>query len=46
MKFSADTGARAVQHIIADEAFQRSKGQEDVLDLAIIGAGVPACPRL
>ena len=40
LKFSADTGARAVQHIIADEAFQRSKGQEDVLDLAIIGAGV------
>ena len=40
LKFSADTGARAVQHIASDEAFQRSKGQEDVLDLAIIGAGV------
>ena len=33
LKFSADTGARAVQHIAADEAFQRSKGREDVLDL-------------
>ena len=40
LKFSADTGARAVQHIAADEAFQRGKGQEDVLDLAIVGAGV------
>ena len=40
LKFSADTGARAVQHITADEAFQRGKGQEDVLDLAIVGAGV------
>ena len=40
LKFSADTGARAVQHIAADEAFQRSRGQEDVLDLAIVGAGV------
>ena len=40
LKFSADTGARAVQHIAADEAFQRSKGREDVLDLAIVGAGV------
>ena len=45
LKFSADTGARAVQHIAADEAFQRGKGQEDVLDLAIVGAGVSGMSR-
>ena len=26
LKFSADTGARAVQHILTDEVFQRDKG--------------------
>ncbi|HET9888818.1 MAG TPA: NAD(P)-binding domain-containing protein, partial [bacterium] len=52
LKFSSDTGARAVQRIVADPAFQaeRGKGEHggagdrgntgDVLDLAIIGAGV------
>ena len=42
LKFSADTGARAVRHIAADANFQRSRQQNslDALYLAIIGAGV------
>ena len=42
LKFSADTGARAVRHITADADFQRVHQQDDrdALDLAIIGAGV------
>ena len=40
LKFSADTGARAVQHILTDETFLRDKGSDDIVDLAIIGAGV------
>ncbi len=42
LKFSADTGARAVQHIAADERFQRQRQSdgEEILDIAIIGAGV------
>ena len=40
LKFSADTGARAVQHILTDEAFQRDKGPVEIMDLAIVGAGV------
>ncbi len=40
LKFSADTGARAVQHILTDETFLRDKGSADIVDLAIIGAGV------
>jgi len=43
LKFSADTGARAVQTIVADAAFQRlrdDKSNPDALDLVIIGAGV------
>jgi len=42
LKFSADTGARAVRHITADADFQRARQQDDrdALDLAIIGAGV------
>ncbi len=42
LKFSADTGARAVQHILGDKPFQqaRDQGDEKVLDLAIVGAGV------
>ncbi|MEE8524790.1 MAG: NAD(P)-binding domain-containing protein, partial [Thermoanaerobaculia bacterium] len=42
LKFSSDTGARAVQTIVADGKFQRqreSKGS-GVLDLVIVGAGV------
>ena len=38
LKFSADTGARAVQEIIAESDFK--KGDGETLDLAIIGAGV------
>jgi NosR/NirI family transcriptional regulator, nitrous oxide reductase regulator len=41
LKFSSDTGARAVQAILAEPDFAGSRGRaEDVLDLAIIGAGV------
>ena len=42
LKFSADTGARAVRHIAADANFQRARQQDnlDALDLAIVGAGV------
>ncbi|MDX1682408.1 MAG: NAD(P)-binding domain-containing protein [Phycisphaeraceae bacterium] len=40
LKFSADTGARAVQHLLDDNAFNRRHQEEDVLDLAIIGGGV------
>jgi thioredoxin reductase/Pyruvate/2-oxoacid:ferredoxin oxidoreductase delta subunit len=38
LKFSADTGARAVQAILRETDFK--PGADDVLDLAIIGAGV------
>ncbi len=38
LKFSADSGARAVQTIAADPQFQRSRGAG--LDLAIVGGGV------
>ncbi|MGJ8632676.1 MAG: NAD(P)-binding domain-containing protein [Luteolibacter sp.] len=38
LKFSADTGARAVQSILHDSSFD--KDESDTLDLAIIGAGV------
>jgi thioredoxin reductase/ferredoxin len=46
LKFSADTGARAVQRMVADPAFQAERGKggdrakSDMLELAIIGAGV------
>jgi len=41
LKFSADTGARAVQAIAKEDDFARRKGQDPaVYDLAIIGAGV------
>src|SRR5712691_6322792 len=45
LKFSADTGARAVHTILKDSAFQgRQKGLErdgkPVLDLVIVGSGV------
>jgi NosR/NirI family nitrous oxide reductase transcriptional regulator len=41
LKFSSDTGAKAVQRIVADPAFKKagSAGGE-VLDLVILGAGV------
>jgi NosR/NirI family nitrous oxide reductase transcriptional regulator len=40
LKFSADTGARAVQAIARDEDFQKRKGGDGVVDVAIIGGGV------
>jgi len=40
LKFSADTGARAVRAILDEPDFKPGSGGEDVLDLAIIGAGV------
>ena len=43
LKFSSDTGARAVHHIVADGDFQkerRAQPDDGVLDLAIVGAGV------
>jgi thioredoxin reductase/ferredoxin len=43
LKFSADTGARAVQAILAEEDFRARRGPSGdpaVLDLAIVGAGV------
>ncbi len=39
LKFSADTGARAVREILAEKNFSKG-GDAAVLDLAIIGAGV------
>ena len=41
LKFSADAGARAVQHIAADQRLQRHRqNDEEVRDIAIIGAGI------
>jgi hypothetical protein len=44
LKFSADTGARAVQAILREPEFARAhssgNGHSDVLDLAIVGGGV------
>jgi NosR/NirI family nitrous oxide reductase transcriptional regulator len=41
LKFSSDTGARAVQAILAEPDFIRGRGKDaEVLDLAIVGAGV------
>ena len=40
LKFSSDSGARAVQTIAADPGFARRTQQDDVLDLVVVGAGV------
>jgi NosR/NirI family nitrous oxide reductase transcriptional regulator len=41
LKFSADTGARAVQAILREPDFAQAKnGGKDTLDLAIVGGGV------
>ena len=41
LKFSADTGARAILRILDEEDFRKRKGQgADILDVAIIGGGV------
>ncbi|NJM37120.1 MAG: FAD-binding protein [Akkermansiaceae bacterium] len=39
LKFSADTGARAVQEILQEKTFSKG-GDSKTLDLVIIGAGV------
>jgi NosR/NirI family nitrous oxide reductase transcriptional regulator len=40
LKFSSDTGARAVQTIAKDPAFEKRSRDEGILDLVIVGAGV------
>jgi thioredoxin reductase/ferredoxin len=40
LKFSSDTGARAVEAILAEPEFQRRRGRDCDYDLAIVGAGV------
>ena len=42
LRFSADTGARAVRHIAANADFLRTCQQDnlDALSLAVVGAGV------
>ena len=41
LKFSSDTGARAVQTILDEGSFKRrNAGDDSVIDIAIIGAGV------
>ncbi|MFD2255938.1 NAD(P)-binding domain-containing protein [Luteolibacter algae] len=40
LKFSADTGARAVASILSEPGFSKGGADTDLLDLAIIGAGV------
>ena len=40
LKFSADTGARAVRAILKEPRFKARAGSGDTLDLAILGGGV------
>src|SRR5688500_1970734 len=41
LKFSADTGARAVQAFLRESDFTAAKGKDDeILDVIIVGAGV------
>lgn len=40
LKFSADTGAKAISAILEESDFKKNGGTSEVLDLAIIGAGV------
>ncbi len=40
LKFSADTGAKAIHAILAEPDFQKGKGGPDVYDVAIVGSGV------
>src|SRR5690348_7560071 len=40
LKFSADTGARAVQAIAREDDFNKRKGTPGVVDVAIVGGGV------
>src|SRR5436190_15757343 len=40
LKFSADTGAKAIFAFLKEDDFQKRKGQAGDVDVAIIGAGV------
>jgi thioredoxin reductase/Pyruvate/2-oxoacid:ferredoxin oxidoreductase delta subunit len=40
LKFASDTGARAIQTILADPAFRGRATDEGTLDVVIVGAGV------
>jgi len=40
LKFASDSGARAVQTIVADPAFRGRPADEGTLDLVIVGAGI------
>jgi len=40
LKFSSDSGARAVRTIVADPSFASRSREDGVLDLVIVGAGV------
>ncbi len=40
LKFSADTGVKAIRAILAEPNFQKVSGDPDLLDVAIIGGGV------
>ena len=43
LKFSADSGARAVQHLARNPEFQQARNRDnagEVIDVAIIGAGI------
>lgn len=40
LKFSSDTGARAVQTIVGDSGFENRTQRDGVLDLVIVGGGV------
>ena len=40
LKFSADTGARAIQAILGESGFEKGAAGDETLDVAIIGAGV------
>ena len=40
LKFSADSGAKAIKNILADSSFAKRKQSDDVLDVMIVGGGV------
>ncbi len=40
LKFSADTGAKAVQAFLEESGFQNRDPREDVVDIGIVGGGV------
>ncbi|MBO1256580.1 NAD(P)-binding domain-containing protein [Alteromonas sp. 5E99-2] len=40
LKFSSDTGAKAVKDMLSDDTFVQRQQQEDVYDVVIIGGGV------